>query len=204
MTADPAVVADALVLAVEDGLRRRDHRDPYLSVRAATDTHRHDHGCWAYPYQDGTVLGAVAAAAKPARVLELGTALGYTSCWWASRGAHVDTIERDPLHVQLARENIERAGLRASVTVHEGDFDMVVPSLTGPFDLIFFDGYEPPARLLEQVTGSLREHGVVVTTNLDLGERRARSRLGSADGWSTRFVADLALSVRAPAAGRRP
>ncbi|MGN6687564.1 MAG: O-methyltransferase [Actinomycetales bacterium] len=170
--------------------------DAFAWVRDATNAHRREHGCWAYPYDDGTVLGAVGAVAQPARVLELGTALGYTACWWAAGGAHVDTIERDRLHVQLARANADRAGLDASVTVHEGDFDEVLRTLNGPYDLIFFDGYEPPTDLLRRLTGLLGSDGVAVTTNLDLGGRRTRSALGSEAGWTTLFVADLALSMR--------
>lgn len=190
------MTAEQLFAAVVDHVHRRDRDDPYAWVRDATDAHRHEHGCWAYPYDDGTMLGAVGAAAQPARVLELGTALGYTSCWWAACGAHVDTIERDPLHVQLARVNAQQAGVSASVSVHEGDFDSVLPTLDGPFDLAFFDGYEPPTNLLDQLTGSLEADGVVVTTNLDLGHGRTRSTLGSTVGWTTHFVADLAISVR--------
>ncbi|MGN6250287.1 MAG: O-methyltransferase [Marmoricola sp.] len=196
------MTAEELLAAVADRVERRGGDDPYAWVRTATDAHRHEHGCWAYPYADGTLLGAVGAAVGPTRVLELGTALGYTSCWWAAAGAQVDTVERDPVHVRLARANIERAGLSGSVTVHEGDFDAVVPALEGPFDLVFFDGYEPPAHLLGSLTEPLGPTGVLVTTNLDLGDGRTRSALGSAAGWTTRFVADLALSVRASAQAR--
>lgn len=191
------MTAKDLFRAVVDRVHGRDRDDPYAWVREATDTHRRQHRCWAYPYADGTVLGAVGAAAEPARVLELGTALGYTSCWWATNGAHVDTIERDPVHVELARENAARAGLEALVSVHQGDFDTVLSALDGPFDLAFFDGYEPPADLLDQLAALLRTDGIVVTTNLDLGRGQTRSTLDSTPGWVTHFVADLALSVRA-------
>lgn len=195
------MTADDCAAAVADHLHRRDRNDPFAWIRDATDAHRHQHGCWAYPYADGTLLGAVSGVTHPARVLELGTALAYTSCWWAASGARVDTVERDPLHVRLARANVKRAGLSRSVNVHEGDFDTVVPGLGGPYNLIFFDGYQPPTDLLDQLTGSLEAQGVVVTANLDLGHGRTRALLASAPGWSTQFVADLALSVRTSGAG---
>lgn len=191
--------AELLSTAVEDRLRRRDRADPFAWVRDATDAHRNKHGCWAYPYEDGTVLGAVVAEVEPVRVLELGTALGYTSCWWSSAGAQVDTVERDPVHVRLARANIDRAGLTGTVNVHEGDFDVVVPTLDAVFDLVFFDGYEPPTNLLDRLTSSIAAGGVLVTTNLDLGRGRARSLLSSTPGWATHFVEDVALSVRTSA-----
>lgn len=180
----------------------RDHTDPYWWIREATDTHRNQHRCWAYPYADGSVLGAVAAALQPRHVLELGAALGYTACWWASGGAQVDTIEGDLVHVHLARENIEQAAAAGTVTVHEGDFADVMATLGGPYDLVFFDGYEPPETLLEQMSALLTPGGVLVTTNLDLGAGGFRSILASNPAWITRFVTDLAISVRAERAYR--
>ena len=73
--------------------------------------HRAKHGCGAYPYDNGPLLSTLAAAANARRILELGTALGYTALSFAygAPDATVDTIERDPEHVQLARENIAAA-----------------------------------------------------------------------------------------------
>ena len=80
--------------------------DPFAKIRAATDAHRATHGCHAYPYDNGPLLGAMAASANARRILELGTALGYTALSFASGspGATVDTVERDPDHAQLARD----------------------------------------------------------------------------------------------------
>ena len=188
----PQNILDRVSVAI-DG---RDHTDPYWWIREATDTHRNQHRCWAYPYADGTVLGAIAAVLAPGRVLELGSALGYTACWWASVGAQVDTIDSDPSHVHLARENVHQAAPAGTATVHEGDFDDVMPTLAGLYDLAFFDGYEPPIALLEQMTALLAAGGVLVTTNLDLGAGHFRSILTSNPAWTTRFVADLAISFR--------
>ena len=80
--------------------------DPFAEVRKATDQHRARHGCHAYPYQHGPLLGVLAAAVQARRILELGTALGYTALSFAHGTANsmVDSIERDPQHVELARE----------------------------------------------------------------------------------------------------
>ena len=56
---------------------------PSPPLREATLKHRAVHGCSAYPYDNGALLGALAAAANARRVLELGTALGYTALWFA-------------------------------------------------------------------------------------------------------------------------
>src|ERR1700733_10357808 len=105
--------------------------DPYAKIRAATNAHRGRHGCGAYPYDNGPLLAALAAAANARRILELGTALGYTALFFASgaRDGTVDTIERDPEHVRLARDNITAARLDHRITIHEGDFATVLPTL---------------------------------------------------------------------------
>ena len=75
--------------------------------------HRAKHGCGAYPYSNGPLLSTIAAAAGAKRILELGCALGYTSLSFAHGApkARIDTIERDPEHVRLAREHIATAGM---------------------------------------------------------------------------------------------
>jgi predicted O-methyltransferase YrrM len=66
-------------------------------IQKATRAHRQAHGCHAYTYSDGAALTALAANAGAKRVLELGTALGYTACCLAAAGpsVFVDTIERE-------------------------------------------------------------------------------------------------------------
>ena len=93
--------------------------DPWREVRIATDRHRSDQHCWAYPHSDGRLLSVLAAAISAKRILELGTALGYTALSLAdgAAGAHVDTLERDPLHVALARANVTQAGFADRILV---------------------------------------------------------------------------------------
>lgn len=181
---------------IANSIRTRDGADPYRWIRDVTDAHRAQHWCWAYPYQDGSILGAVVDALRPDRVLEFGTALGYTACWWAARGAQVATVELDPAHVRLARVNIERASPAGVITVHAGDFGTVVPTLTAGYDLAFFDGYAPPPDLLTALSSCLRPDGLLVATNLDLGDGQFRSLLSSDSGWETVLVEDLALARR--------
>ena len=99
-------------------------RDPFRPIQDATRVHRREHGCGAYTFEDGAGLIDLSARFKPARILELGAALGYTACCLASGSpeARVDTIERDPIHVELARRNIEEANLSSRITVLAGNF----------------------------------------------------------------------------------
>jgi predicted O-methyltransferase YrrM len=75
-------------------------------IKDMTREHRFKHRCNAYSYSDGQGLINLAKAYKPERVLELGTALGYTACCLAASGENciVDTIEADPEHVKIAKK----------------------------------------------------------------------------------------------------
>jgi predicted O-methyltransferase YrrM len=145
--------------------------DPFARVRAATLAHRAKHGCGAYPYDNGPLLGALAAAAGAKRILELGTALGYTALSFAHGApqAIIDTVERDGEHARLARGNIAAAGMEGRVIVHEGDFGDVLPALAPGYDLAFFDGHTPVPKLHAELRRLLRPRGVLVTANLNHG-----------------------------------
>jgi predicted O-methyltransferase YrrM len=145
--------------------------DPFAKVRDATLKHRAKHGCGAYPYDNGPLLGVIAAAAGAKRILELGCALGYTALSFAHGApkARIDTIERDPEHVRLARENIAAAGFDKRIIVHEGDFAKVLPTLDPGYDLAFFDGQLPVPALHKSLHGLLKTGGVLITANLNHG-----------------------------------
>jgi predicted O-methyltransferase YrrM len=143
--------------------------DPFAKIRAATDAHRAQHGCGAHPYENGPLLAALAAAADARRILELGTALGYTALSFASGApdATVDTVERDPEHVRLARDNIAAAAMDHRITVHEGDFASVLPTLDPGYDVAFFDGQAPTPALHKSLRALLRTGGTLITANLN-------------------------------------
>ncbi len=177
--------------------------DPFAKVRAATNAHRAQHGCVAYPYDNGPLLAALAAAADARRILELGTALGYTALSFASgaRDATVDTIERDPEHVQLARDNIAAAALDHRITVHEGDFAAILPTLDPGYDVAFFDGQTPTPALHKTLRGLLRTGGTLITANLNHGGAADAVRKALFDGksWCSAFVdeeGETAISVK--------
>jgi predicted O-methyltransferase YrrM len=177
--------------------------DPYAKVRAATDSHRAKHGCSAYPYDNGPLLAALAAAANARRILELGTALGYTALSFASGApdATVDTVERDPEHVQLARDNIAAAAMDHRITVHEGDFAAVLPTLDPGYDVAFFDGQAPSPALHKTLRGLLRTGGTLITANLNHRSTPEAVRKALFDGksWRSAFIDDdgeTAISVK--------
>jgi predicted O-methyltransferase YrrM len=118
----------------------------------------------------GALLHALVRATAATRVLEIGTAIGYSTVWMAaalpSTGLLV-TLERDPVRATTARAYLAEAGVDDRVTVVVGDADRYLHKLAGPFDLVFQDGdkagYEP---MLDRLVTLLRPGGVLVTDNV--------------------------------------
>ncbi|CAM9833526.1 unnamed protein product [Phaeothamnion confervicola] len=177
--------------------------DPFADVRKATLAHRARHGCGAYPYDNGPLLGVIAGAANARRILECGTALGYTSLSFAHGAptATIDTVERDGEHVRLARANIAAAGMEKRIAVHEGDFLQVLPALDPGYDVAFFDGHTPAPALLAALSRCLRAGGTLITANLNHGGTADAVKKALFDGrsWRSALVDDAgetAISVK--------
>jgi len=94
----------------------------------------------------GKLLHLLALALRATTVLEIGTLGGYSTIWLARAlpaGGRVVTLEVDPDHARVARDNIARAGLADVVDVRLGAALDTLPQLAaegaGPFDLVFID-----------------------------------------------------------------
>lgn len=93
--------------------------------------------------QQGKFLSLLAGAIQARRILEIGTLGGFSTIWLA-RGAgpqgRVVTLEYEPRHAEVARANVERAGVADRVEVIVGAALETLPTLNGgPFDLVFID-----------------------------------------------------------------
>jgi len=174
--------------------------DPFISVQEATRAHVRVHGCGACTYTDGSLPGVVAGIAGARRIVEVGTALGYTALWLAfgSPQAHVDTIEADREHVALARSAITAQGLSARVTVHHGDADTVLANLDrASYDVAFFDGFTPTLATITEMRALLRPGGTLVAANLTLGPNAdVTADLYDPDRWLTHSFGETALCVK--------
>jgi predicted O-methyltransferase YrrM len=90
----------------------------------------------------GKLLYLLGMLVSPRAVLELGTLGGYSTIWLGralAPGGHLTSLEVDPHHAEVARENLARAGLASSVSVIVGPALETLPTLSGPFDLVFLD-----------------------------------------------------------------
>ena len=95
--------------------------------------------------QHGKLLFLLATATHATRVLEIGTLAGYSTIELArgvGAGGRVVTLEYEPRHAEVARQNLARAGVDDRVEVIVGAALDTLPTLVGreePFDLIFID-----------------------------------------------------------------
>ncbi|MFB7213737.1 O-methyltransferase [Streptomyces sp. NPDC056255] len=98
----------------------------------------------------GKLLNLLARLQGARIVLEIGTLGGYSTIWLARalpEGGKVVTLEADPAYAEVARANIERAGLADVVEIRVGRALDTLPELAaqgyGPFDVVFIDADKP-------------------------------------------------------------
>ena len=118
----------------------------------------------------GALLRVLAMAVRATRILEIGTAIGYSGIWMAGalpEGGMLLTMEVDDQRVREARDNFKRAGVAERVNVISGNARLLLAKVSGPFDLIFQDGdklmYGP---MLNRLVDLLRPGGLLVTDNV--------------------------------------
>jgi len=122
----------------------------------------------------GMLLYLLVRSLKARRVLELGTLAGYSAIWMArglEESGRLVTCELDPHHAEVARHNLERAGVAGMVEQRVGpagdSLDALVAEGAEPFDLVFIDadkgGYP---EYLRKVMGLVRFGAVVVADNV--------------------------------------
>lgn len=87
-------------------------------------------------------LKVLLAMKRPVRILEVGTAVGFSTlllCEFAPQNAHITTIEKYEKRIPVAKENFRRAGREGQVTLLEGDAAEILADLEGTYDFIFMD-----------------------------------------------------------------
>lgn len=103
------------------------------------------------------------------RILEIGTAIGYSTIWLASisQQVQVDSIERDETRYQQALHFIKRAGLEKRIQLHLADARDFASQLQGPYDVIFIDAAKGQYQLFfEQYAPLLKSGGLVISDNV--------------------------------------
>lgn len=118
----------------------------------------------------GKLLWLLARLSGARRVLEIGTLGGYSTIWLA-RGipddGRVVTIEAEPRHAEVARANVDAAGIGDRVNIRVGRGADVLPSLGGeaPFDLVFIDADKESNTVYLDWAARLGRPGTVVVVD---------------------------------------
>lgn len=125
-------------------------------------------------------LRTEAALREPAEILEIGTAIGYSTIVLSECGANITTIENYEKRIPIAKENIAKAGLTERVTLLEGDAGEVLKELRSAgkkFDFIFLDAAKGQYLLwLPDILGLMDAGSVLVTDNVLQDETVMESR----------------------------
>ena len=106
---------------------------------------------------------------KPKRILEVGTAIGYSASIMASvmDTGEIITIEKNKDIIDLAKKNIKEMGLEERITIIEGDAEDVLSNLEGKFDFIFLDASKGHYKeFFSKFIDKLNEGGIVVSDNI--------------------------------------
>ncbi len=116
------------------------------------------------------VVDEILTKLKPKKILEIGTAVGYSAICFSEYlivGGKIDTIERDEERILQAKENIKKVGVEEKINIYEGDAVEILPTLNEKYDMIFIDAAKGKYPFfLKEALRMLNEGGVILADNI--------------------------------------
>jgi len=116
------------------------------------------------------VIAKILKEAKPKKILEIGTAVGYSAIRFSEylqESGHIDTIERDEERVKEAKQNISELKLESKIHILEGDALEILPTLEGPYDVVFIDAAKGKYPIfLSEALRMLNNSGIIIADNV--------------------------------------
>lgn len=107
---------------------------------------------------------------EPQRILEIGTAVGYSAiCFtdFLADSGVIDTIERDEQRVKEARENIKKAKVEEKINIYEGDAVEMLPTLNEKYDAVFIDAAKGKYPFfLKEALRMIKPNGIIFADNI--------------------------------------
>lgn len=107
---------------------------------------------------------------KPKRILEIGTAVGYSAICFTQildENGIIDTIERDAQRVKEARENIKKAEVEDKINIYEGDAVEILPTLDNKYDVVFIDAAKGKYPFfLKEALRMINKNGIIFADNI--------------------------------------
>ena len=118
----------------------------------------------------GNLLKVLLQLVQPERILEVGTAVGFSSILMSENMPHdctITTIENYDKRIPVAKNNFKRAGKEDVITLIEGDALEVLKTLDGPYDFIFMDAAKGQyINYLPDIKRVLRKGGLLISDNI--------------------------------------
>lgn len=115
------------------------------------------------------LMHVLLAMNQPKRILEIGTAIGYSAISFASFLEHVEIVSLELRDIMYERAliNIKQSGLSPKIQVIKGDAKEVLPSIEGPFDMVFIDAAKGHYKVFfDSVQSLLSNQAVIVSDNV--------------------------------------
>ena len=116
------------------------------------------------------VVDKILKEIKPKKILEIGTAVGYSAmCFseYLQEGGKIDTIERDEERIAEARINIEKVGVEDKINIYAGDAVEILPTLNEKYDVVFIDAAKGKYPFfLNQALRIINKNGVILADNV--------------------------------------
>ena len=116
------------------------------------------------------VIAKILEENNPKRILEIGTAVGYSAiCFskYLAENGRIDTIERDEERIMEAKKNIKEMNLEDVIQIYEGDAVDILPTLNEKYDMIFIDAAKGKYPFfLAQALRLLDENGIIFADNI--------------------------------------
>ena len=107
---------------------------------------------------------------KPKRILEIGTAVGYSAICFSEylfEGGIIDTIEREHTRVLEAKENVKRVGVEDKIHIFEGDAVEILPKLNNKYDIVFIDAAKGKYPFfLKEAIRMINTNGIILADNI--------------------------------------
>lgn len=107
---------------------------------------------------------------KPKKILEIGTAVGYSAvCFseYLSKDGIIDTIEREEEMIKQAEKNIKKAKLEDKIKIYKGEAVNILPTLKGEYDIIFIDAAKSKYPFfLKESLRLIKNGGIILADNV--------------------------------------
>lgn len=116
------------------------------------------------------VIQKILIEKKPKKILEIGTAVGYSAICFSeflAENGKIDTIERETERVIEAKENIKKTEVEDKINIYEGDAVEILPTLNDTYDVVFIDAAKGKYPFfLEQAMRMIADDGIIIADNV--------------------------------------